>query len=91
MAERFDVIIVGGGPAGLTAGIYAGRAGKTAAVFERETIGGQITFTDSIDNYPGTPGISGAEYAMINVSISEMPVTISAFSIGMLLKVRITS
>ena len=64
MAERFDVIIVGGGPAGLTAGIYAGRAGKTAAVFERETIGGQITFTDSIDNYPGTPGISGAEYAM---------------------------
>lgn len=64
MSERFDVIIAGGGPAGLTAGIYAGRAGKTAAVFERETIGGQITFTDSIDNYPGTPGISGAEYAM---------------------------
>ena len=64
MSEKFDVVIIGGGPAGLTAGIYAGRAGKKAAVFERETIGGQITFTDSIDNYPGTPGISGAEYAM---------------------------
>lgn len=64
MAERYDVAIVGGGPAGLTAGIYASRAGKKVILFEREMIGGQITFTSEIDNFPATPGISGAEYAM---------------------------
>ncbi|MBQ6622219.1 MAG: thioredoxin-disulfide reductase [Mogibacterium sp.] len=64
MANRYDVAIVGGGPAGLTAGIYAARAGKKTILFERELIGGQITFTDSIDNFPATPGISGVEYAM---------------------------
>ncbi len=64
MANRYDVIIVGGGPAGLTAAIYAGRAGKSVAVFEKEMIGGQITYTGEIDNFPAAPGIGGAEYAM---------------------------
>lgn len=64
MANRYDVIIVGGGPAGLTAAIYVGRAGKSAAVFEKEMIGGQITYTGEIDNFPAVPGIGGAEYAM---------------------------
>ena len=64
MAKKYDVIIVGGGPAGLTAGIYAGRAGKSVALFEREMIGGQITYTDAIDNFPASSGIGGAEYAM---------------------------
>lgn len=64
MANRYDVAIVGGGPAGLTAGIYAARAGKKTVVFEREMIGGQITFTSEIDNYPAAPGMNGAEYAM---------------------------
>ena len=64
MANKYDVIIVGGGPAGLTAAIYVGRAGKNVAVFEKEMIGGQITYTDEIDNFPAVPGIGGAEYAM---------------------------
>lgn len=64
MNKKYDVVIVGGGPAGLTAGIYAGRAGKTAALFEKEMIGGQITYTDEIDNFPAAPGMGGAEYAM---------------------------
>ena len=64
MADRYDVVIVGGGPAGLTAGIYAARAGKSTAIIERGMIGGQITFTDSIDNFPAAPGMNGAEYAM---------------------------
>ena len=57
MDDRYDVVIVGGGPAGLTAGIYT-------AIIERGMIGGQITFTDSIDNFPAAPGMNGAEYAM---------------------------
>ena len=64
MADRYDVVIVGGGPAGLTAGIYAARAGTSTAIIERGMIGGQITFTDSIDNFPAAPGMNGAEYAM---------------------------
>ena len=64
MADRYDVVIVGGGPAGLTAGIYAARAGKSTAIIERGMIGGQITFTDSIDNFPAAPGMNGADYAM---------------------------
>ena len=64
MNKKYDVVIVGGGPAGLTAGIYVGRAGKTAALFEKEMIGGQITYTDEIDNFPAAPGMGGAEYAM---------------------------
>ena len=61
---KYDVAIIGGGPAGLTAGIYAGRAGKSVAIFERGALGGQITYTSEIENFPATPGISGVEYAM---------------------------
>ncbi len=64
MGKTYDVAIIGGGPAGLTAAIYAGRAGKSVVLFEREMLGGQITFTSAIDNFPATPGISGAEYVM---------------------------
>lgn len=64
MDNKFDVVIVGGGPAGLTAGVYAARAGKSTAIIERNMFGGQITYTNEIDNFPATPGISGAEYAM---------------------------
>ncbi len=64
MGRKYDVIIVGGGPAGLTAGIYASRAGKRVALFEKEMVGGQITYTGEIDNFPAVPGMNGAEYAM---------------------------
>ena len=59
----YDILIVGGGPAGLTAAIYAARAGKTVAVLERETPGGQIVSAPLVENYPGILSISGAELA----------------------------
>lgn len=56
-----DIAIIGGGPAGLTAAIYAARAGKTVTVFERESMGGQITQAHKVSNYPGYTEISGTE------------------------------
>ena len=50
-----DVAIVGGGPAGLTAGIYAARAGMNTTLFESLTVGGQLTSIDDLENYPGFP------------------------------------
>jgi thioredoxin reductase (NADPH) len=57
----YDLIIVGGGPAGLTAGIYATRLGLDALVLERTEISGQIALADIVENYPGFPSISGLE------------------------------
>ena len=53
MQEIFDVIIIGSGPAGLSAAIYAGRAKMNALLIEKETVGGQITSTAEVENYPG--------------------------------------
>lgn len=55
-----DLLIIGGGPAGLTAGIYAQRFGLKTLLVEREMVGGQIAVSDVIENYPGFPSISGA-------------------------------
>ena len=57
----YDVIIIGGGPAGLTAGIYAQRARLKTLLLEKEMVGGQIAVSDVIENYPGFPSISGAD------------------------------
>lgn len=56
-----DLLIIGGGPAGLTAAIYAARAGKSVTVCEKESLGGQITQAHQVCNYPGIPSISGME------------------------------
>ncbi len=59
----YDIIVVGAGPAGLTAAIYARRAGKRVLVLEKDTFGGQITFSPKLENYPGFEAISGNELA----------------------------
>ena len=59
----YDIIIVGAGPAGLTASIYARRANKTVLVLEANAYGGQIINTLSIENYPAAPHISGFDFA----------------------------
>ena len=58
-----DILIVGGGPAGLTAAVYALRAGKSVMVIEKAGFGGQIAFSPKVENIPGTISISGAEFA----------------------------
>lgn len=59
----YDIVIVGAGPAGLTAAIYARRAEKSVIVLEKGTFGGQMTFSPKIENYPGFCQISGNELA----------------------------
>ena len=59
----YDIIVIGGGPAGLTAAIYARRANKTVLVLEKATFGGQITFSPKVENIPGFTEVSGNEFA----------------------------
>ena len=58
-----DVIVVGGGPAGMTAALYARRNGKSVLVIEKNGFGGQITHSPRVENYPGTLSMSGNEFA----------------------------
>lgn len=59
----YDIVIVGGGPAGLTAAVYGLRAGKSVVVIEKNGFGGQIAYSPKVENIPGTQQISGAEFA----------------------------
>ena len=59
----YDLIIVGGGPAGLTAALYARRANKTVLIIEKATFGGQITYSPKVENIPGFLALSGNEFA----------------------------
>lgn len=59
----YDLIIVGGGPAGLTAALYARRANKNVLVIEKATFGGQITFSPKVENIPGFISLTGNEFA----------------------------
>ena len=89
MATRFDVIVLGAGPAGLTAGIYLSRAKKSVLIIDTSTAGGQPIFTHMVANYPGLGEIKGYELAFAmkeqaktfgceieaNVEITEMDIT----------------
>lgn len=57
----YDVIVIGAGPAGLTAGIYASRAGAKILIIEKTAAGGQSNYAAELENYPGLDGVSGAE------------------------------
>lgn len=59
----YDVIVAGGGPAGMTAALYALRNGKSVLIIEKEGFGGQITHSPRVENYPGTLSMSGNEFA----------------------------
>ena len=59
----YDILIVGGGPAGLTAAVYARRAGKSAVVLEKDAFGGQITNSPAVENIPGFEHVTGTEFA----------------------------
>ena len=59
----YDMIVVGGGPAGMTTALYGRRNGKTVLVIEKNGFGGQITHSPRVENYPGTLSMSGNEFA----------------------------
>ena len=62
MADIYDVVIIGGGPAGLAAALYASRGLHSTLIVEKGMVGGQITHTERVEDYPGMPdGIGGAE------------------------------
>jgi thioredoxin reductase (NADPH) len=60
---EYDIVIVGAGPAGLAAGLYAGRARRRTLLIERKVTGGQISLTGDVENYPGIDRINGVELA----------------------------
>ena len=71
----YDIIVIGAGPAGLTAALYALRADKTVLVLEKGTFGGQITYSPQIENYPGFATMSGNEFAekLVDQVLSQGP------------------
>jgi len=73
----YDVAIIGGGPAGITAAIYAARAGLKTIIFEEKFFGGQIINSHKLDNYPAAYGVSGYEFAnMLLNQLKEFDVDI---------------
>lgn len=68
MSNLYDVIIIGGGPAGLTSAVYALRAGKSVLVIEKSAFGGQITWSPKVENYPTIISASGNEIGDLMLS-----------------------
>lgn len=65
MSDIIEVAIIGAGPGGMTAAIYAARAGFKTVIFEKSTVGGQMSYTNEIENFPGIDKTSGFDLAMI--------------------------
>ncbi len=81
-----DIIIIGGGPAGLTAAIYAARAGKSVQVFEKGSFGGQIVNSPLVENYPAIAHISGFELGLsLQNQAADLGVELRAEEVQMLL------
>ena len=64
-----DLVIIGGGPAGLTAGIYGARAGLNTVIIERDTLGGQVASTPTVENFPGLTQIGGK--ALVDLMVTH--------------------
>ena len=71
MDKLYDIVIVGAGPAGMTAAIYAKRAGLDVVMFENSAPGGKLVKTFEIDNWPGNPNISGVDLALQMLAHTE--------------------
>ncbi len=71
MNEDYDIVILGGGPAGLAAGLYAARARRRTVLLEKGVIGGQISLTERVENYPGVEAIAGFDLAQTMLRQAE--------------------
>jgi thioredoxin reductase (NADPH) len=69
--QAHDIVIVGGGPAGLAAGLYAARARRKTVLLEKRVIGGQIALTELAENYPGVPSVNGFDLAQTMLRQAE--------------------
>ncbi len=78
--KEFDLVIIGGGPAGFTAGIYAGRAGLKTVILEKQMAGGQVIISPLIENWPGDKEISGPDLSMRMREHAETYVAIMEYS-----------
>jgi thioredoxin reductase (NADPH) len=72
MAEDYDIAIIGAGPAGLAAGLYAARARRKSIIFEKNVTGGQIALTSTVENYPGIIEINGFDLGQAMLQQAEL-------------------
>ncbi len=71
MAKEYDILIIGGGPAGLAAGLYAARGRRRTVLLEKGVVGGQIALTETVENYPGIESINGFDLAQAMLKHAE--------------------
>jgi thioredoxin reductase (NADPH) len=69
--DNYEIVIIGGGPAGLAAGLYAARARRRTVLLEKGVVGGQIALTELVENYPGVPSVNGFDLAQTMLRQAE--------------------
>src|SRR2546425_13052450 len=69
--REYDIVIIGGGPGGLAAGLYAARGMHSTLLLEKGVIGGQISLTEIVENYPGVPTVNGFDLARTMLKQAE--------------------